>query len=151
MPFIQSRRQFLTTLSLAAAARLFSAPPALAAEGPLETTLLRLVKSPVICLAPEYVAEELLRAEGFTDIRYIELAVGQPDFDAMARGQANFSSTFALELVARDRSRCAGHGARRRACRLLSSCSHSKASAAFVELKGKTVGLEASPPNFLRS
>ena len=26
---------------------------------------------PAICVAPQYVAEELLRAEGFTDVRYV--------------------------------------------------------------------------------
>ena len=33
--------------------------------------------SPGICIAPQYVAEELLRAEGFTDVRYV---VGQAGF-----------------------------------------------------------------------
>ena len=28
-------------------------------------------KAPVTCLAPQYLAEELLHAEGFTDVRYI--------------------------------------------------------------------------------
>ena len=64
-----TRRRFLTTLSLAGAAGLIRAPRALAAEGVLETTSVRLSKIPAICYAPLYVAEELLRAEGFTDIR----------------------------------------------------------------------------------
>jgi NitT/TauT family transport system substrate-binding protein len=149
MPVTQSRRQFLTTLSLAAAARLVSAPPALAAEGPLETTLIRLVKSPVICIAPEYVAEELLRAEGFTDIRYIELAVGQPYFDAMARGEADLSSTFALNWV---NAIDAGApvtvlGGMHIGCYQLFA---QQSLRGIVELKGRTVGLEASPPNFLK-
>jgi NitT/TauT family transport system substrate-binding protein len=38
-------------------------------EAPPETTTIRLVKIPGICVAPQYVAEELLRAEGFTDIQ----------------------------------------------------------------------------------
>jgi NitT/TauT family transport system substrate-binding protein len=44
------------------------------AEPPPETPSLRLYKSPGICLAPQYIAEETLRAEGFTDVQY----VGQP-------------------------------------------------------------------------
>jgi hypothetical protein len=36
MSTMQSRRRFLTTLSLAGAAGLLRAPPALAAEGPLD-------------------------------------------------------------------------------------------------------------------
>src|SRR5947209_1160463 len=67
MPIVQTRRRFLTTLSLAGAAGLVGTPPALAAEGPLETTAIRLGRQPTICVAPQFVAEELLRAEGFTD------------------------------------------------------------------------------------
>ena len=43
----------------------------LADEGPPETTTIRLRRDPAICVAPWYIAEELLRAEGFTDIRYV--------------------------------------------------------------------------------
>ena len=73
----QTRRLFLTTLSLAGAASLIRAPPLLAREEPLETTTVRIAKSSAICIAPQYVAEDLLRAEGFTDIRYVERPVGQ--------------------------------------------------------------------------
>ncbi len=45
--------------------------PHRAAAQPLETTKLRLVKEPSICIAPQYAAEELLRAEGFVDIEYV--------------------------------------------------------------------------------
>ena len=44
-----------------------------AAEPPPETTKIRLVRVPAICLAPEYLAEELLRLEGFTDVEYVEI------------------------------------------------------------------------------
>jgi NitT/TauT family transport system substrate-binding protein len=72
MPMMQSRRRFLTTLSVASAAGLVGAPGLRAAEGLLETTSVRLVRDPGICLAPQYAAEELLRAEGLTDVRYLE-------------------------------------------------------------------------------
>ena len=68
---MQSRRRFLTTTRLACVTSLVRAPHVLAAEGTLETTTVRLVNDTSICIAPEYMAEELLRAEGFTDIRYI--------------------------------------------------------------------------------
>src|SRR5262245_36803585 len=45
-----------------------------AAEPPPEITKIRLVKIPAICLAPEYVAEELLRGEGFSEVSYVEMA-----------------------------------------------------------------------------
>src|ERR1700756_3389068 len=100
MPVTQSRRQFLTTLSLAAAARLALAPAARAAEGPLETTTVRFVKIPGICNAPQYVAEELLQAEGFTDIRYVgPVAAGAPAIAAVARGDADFTVTYAAPLA----------------------------------------------------
>jgi len=96
----QSRRQFLATLSLAAAARLVGQQPALAATEPLETTTVRFAKIPGICNAPQYVAEELLRAEGFTDISYVGLvAAGAPAVDAVARGDADFTVTFAAPLA----------------------------------------------------
>ena len=100
MQITQSRRQFLTTFSLAAATRLVGAPEALAAEGPLETTAVRFVKIPGICNAPQYVAEELLRAEGFTDISYVGLvAAGAPAVAALAHNDADFTVTFAAPLV----------------------------------------------------
>ena len=72
MPTEQSRRHFLASASLAAAAGVLGARGSLADEGPPETTTIRLGKIPGICIAPQYVAEELLRAEGFTDVRYVE-------------------------------------------------------------------------------
>ena len=73
MPMMQTRRRFLTTLSLASATGLVGARPAVAEEGAPEITSVRIQKSPSICNAPRYVAEELLRAEGFTDIRYVSV------------------------------------------------------------------------------
>src|SRR5262249_59917646 len=61
---------FLTTLSFASAASLVRIPSPLAAEGVLETTSVRIANEAGTCQAPLFVAEDLLRAEGFTDIRY---------------------------------------------------------------------------------
>src|SRR5262245_60866209 len=68
---MQSRRDFLTTLSAASAASVLGARTALADEGPPETTTIRLQLDPSPCIAPMYLSEDLLRAEGFTDVRYI--------------------------------------------------------------------------------
>jgi len=70
----RTRRQFLTTASLAGAAVLLRPAPLLAADAPLETTTVRIIKSNAICIAPQYIAEEQLRAEGFGDIRFVEVA-----------------------------------------------------------------------------
>jgi hypothetical protein len=53
---MQTRRRFLTTLSLAGVTALCHGPYVLAAEGALETTSVRLLKFPGICIAPQYVA-----------------------------------------------------------------------------------------------
>ena len=100
MRITQSRRQFLATLSLSGIAGFAGARGALAAEGPLETTKVRFVKIPGICNAPQYVAEELLQAEGFTDVSYVgPVAAGAPAIDAVARGDADFTVTFAAPLA----------------------------------------------------
>jgi NitT/TauT family transport system substrate-binding protein len=69
MQLMQSRRDFLAGLSAAGAASAFGPRAALADERPPETTAIRLLRDPNICFAPLDIAEDLLRAEGFTDIR----------------------------------------------------------------------------------
>ncbi len=77
MQSIQSRRRFLTNLSLASAAAIVGAPKSLHAEPPPETTTVRLAKGRgAVCAAAEYLPGELLRAEGLTDARYVV-----PDWD----------------------------------------------------------------------
>jgi len=98
MPVLQTRRRFLTTVSLAGAAGLLHAPVLQAAEEPLETTTVRLAKRG-LCNAPEYVAEELLRAEGFTEIRYINIP-GATTSEAIAQGEVDLSMGYASYFVA---------------------------------------------------
>lgn len=98
MPMImQSRRQFLTALALAGAGGFAHAPRALGTEEALETTTVRLQKSAAICIAPQYVAEELLRAEGFTDIRYVEGPAGATE--PLAHGDVDFDTNYASNFV----------------------------------------------------
>ena len=52
MPIMQTRRRFLTTLSLAGASGLVRVQPPLAGEGAPEITSVRIQKSPSICNAP---------------------------------------------------------------------------------------------------
>ena len=98
MQLVQTRRRFLGSASLAAAAGVLGARTALADEGPPETTIIRLGKIPGICIAPQYAVEELLRAEGFTDIRYVATDAGRHS-ERMARGELDFSLNFAAPLV----------------------------------------------------
>jgi NitT/TauT family transport system substrate-binding protein len=143
----QSRRQLLTGLSAAGTAGLFHLQPAAAAEGALETTTVRLVNDGSICIAPEYAAEELLRAEGFTDIRY--LPVPQNSFEeTMAHGEADFSTDYAAKhLFAIDRgvpiTVLAG---------VHVGCFELFAKEGIrniADLKGKRVGLKAAPAALL--
>src|SRR5215472_3193990 len=97
MPITHSRRRFLTTASAAGAAALLRPSHVFAAEGALETTTVRIAKIGAICLAPQYVAEELLRAEGFTEIHYVEVPIYF--MPAIGRGEADFSTTLAVDLV----------------------------------------------------
>jgi NitT/TauT family transport system substrate-binding protein len=99
MPMMQTRRRLLTALSLAGAAGLLGARQALAAAAGLETTTVRIAHLPGLCTAPQYVAEELLRAEGFTDVRYVRLAPGNNAPDGIARGEVDFGLNFASVLV----------------------------------------------------
>jgi NitT/TauT family transport system substrate-binding protein len=100
MPTIQTRRRVLTTLSLVGAAGVLRIPRSLAADGLPETTTVQLPKVPIICFAPQYVCEELLRDEGFTDIRYVDISVQeQIDDSALGSGRVDFASNLTLAHV----------------------------------------------------
>jgi NitT/TauT family transport system substrate-binding protein len=98
MQIAQNRRGFLASASLAAAAGSLGARGSLAEAAPPETTTVRLSKIPGVCIAPQYVVEELLRAEGFAEIRYVAVDAGRHS-ERMARGELDFSLNFAAPLV----------------------------------------------------
>src|SRR5207247_5719902 len=64
-----------------------------------ERTTIRLTKNPGICIAPQYVAEDLLRAEGFTDVRYVATNPGISTALSLARGEIDFTPGYAPTLV----------------------------------------------------
>jgi len=66
-----TRRDFVANASALGASSLLGLPRLAAAEPPPETTKVRLFMGPVTCLAPQYVARELLYAEGFTEVQYV--------------------------------------------------------------------------------
>ena len=96
MQIMPSRRDFLASASWAAAAGFLGAHPSLAAEGPPETPTVRIVKQVGSCIAPQYVAEELLRTEGFTDVRFVQ---GQPTAKWVGLGKADFSLSMAPTIL----------------------------------------------------
>ena len=81
-----NRRDFLAHSSALAGASLLSLPYLAHAEPPPETKRIRLMRLPAICAAPQYVAEELLRLEGFEDITYLEIT------DTKTPGAYNFAT-----------------------------------------------------------
>lgn len=96
-----SRREFLGTAALAGSGALLGLQsPSLAAEPPPETTKVRLIRSPDICLAPLYMAEDFLRGEGFTDVQYVQGTGGQDDIKLAATGATDFIGGFVGRHIA---------------------------------------------------
>jgi NitT/TauT family transport system substrate-binding protein len=90
-----SRREFLHGLTLAGTTGLLGVRPGpVVAAPPPETTKLRLLKETGrICWAPQYVAEDLLRAEGFTDVTYVDFPGGAVS-ESLAAAKADLSLHF---------------------------------------------------------
>jgi NitT/TauT family transport system substrate-binding protein len=99
MRISQTRRHFLASASLAAAAGVLGGRGSIADEGPPEVTTIRIAKTLGICSAPQYIAEALLRAEGFTDITYVRTPGGFTVPQMVGRGEIDFASTFAATAV----------------------------------------------------
>jgi NitT/TauT family transport system substrate-binding protein len=71
-----------------------------APEPPLETTRLRLGQTSTVCLAPQYLAQEFLPAEGFTDVSYVQIGVGDLALKPVASGDVDISMNFSGTLIA---------------------------------------------------
>jgi NitT/TauT family transport system substrate-binding protein len=98
-----NRRALLRTSGAVVATSLVGWPWRSAlAEPPPETSRIRLSKVPSICLAPQYAAEDLLRAEGFSDISYVGSGMegsGVPGTQMMSEGGSDIGMNFAAPLV----------------------------------------------------
>lgn len=96
----EQRRALLRGLAAAGALGVGGRAAGSAAEPPAETTRIRLPKVASACVAPVYVAEALLRAEGFTQIDYIGGAAGGiPDAQRMGAGDVDIGMNFAAPLL----------------------------------------------------
>ena len=140
-----ARRRFMASFVAAGAASLIAMPRVSAAEEPLETTTVRLGYIPAACDAPVHAAADLLRAEAFTDVRFVTAAPGLARIEALGRGEFDFTMSFAvtqisaldadvpITIVAGLHAGCfelfAGAGVRR-----------------IADLKGKRVGLASTHP-----
>ena len=76
-------------------------PGAAAAEPPPETTRLRIPWVPSTCRAPEWAAEDLLRAEGFTEVQYLLKDSTEGMARALATGEADIGGHFAAPVILR--------------------------------------------------
>jgi NitT/TauT family transport system substrate-binding protein len=77
-----------------------------AAEPTPETTTIKIGLSPSLCAAPQFVAEELLRSEGFADVQYVRPATPALIWPELASGAmhltAGFSGPFIIRIDAQD-------------------------------------------------
>src|SRR5262245_35168434 len=83
------RRDFITLLGGAAVLGLKS--ESAAAQPHLETTRIRIHDAPVTCFAPIYIAEGLLKAEGFTDVEYVKTPLSEGPTKALAEGRIDIT------------------------------------------------------------
>jgi NitT/TauT family transport system substrate-binding protein len=72
MKTIPSRRSFLARASALGGASLLGAPRLASAEPPPEVGTIRIMRTPALCFAPQFLAEELLRLEGFSEVQYVK-------------------------------------------------------------------------------
>jgi NitT/TauT family transport system substrate-binding protein len=98
MAMMQTRRRLIGGMALAIPAAALPLRRAPALEPPPETTTVRLAKQPVICFAPQYVLEGLLRAEGFTEIRYVDIALPATS-EELGRGHIDFASSLSVNPI----------------------------------------------------
>ena len=77
-------------------------PELVAAEPPPETTTVRLTQNlGGLCWAPQYVAEELLRDEGFTEVQYVKQEGNVGVEKALASGEVDISTNYAASIIVR--------------------------------------------------
>jgi NitT/TauT family transport system substrate-binding protein len=138
-----TRRAFVSGLALGGAGGALgrAARPAAAEPAP-ETTRIRLVQTFSMCQAPQYVAEELLRAEGFTDVQYLKKDGPEAIAGAVASGEADLNLHFSGPLILRlDKGEpLTILGGVHPGCYELFTAQPLKA---LRELKGKTVAIRA--------
>ena len=146
MAMAQTRRRFLAGASLAGGPLLVRAQTAFNANDALETTSVRIVNDGSVCIAPLFAAEELLQAEGFTNVRYVK-AIAERQHEAVIRGELDFCVTFLSGILAVDSGApIVVLGGVHAGCFEL----FARGNIGTVgELKGKSVGLQACPPDLL--
>jgi NitT/TauT family transport system substrate-binding protein len=117
-----------------------------AGEPPPETTKVRLYKFPGLCLAPQYVAEDLLRAEGFTDVQYLDFPEGAVGvYERVGSSAVDFTQWYGVPFVQeieKGRPIVFLAGVHVGCTELFAT----KRIRAFRDLKGKTVAVAVGSP-----
>ncbi|MBC7943954.1 MAG: ABC transporter substrate-binding protein [Burkholderiales bacterium] len=97
-------RKFLSGATLTGTAALLGLKSkSAAAEPPLETTRIRIHDAPITCFAPAFIADELLKAEGFTEVEYVKTPLAEGPNQALAEGQVDIiQNDTAAHLISLD-------------------------------------------------
>lgn len=99
MPYLYNRRKVLAGVSALGAAGLISRPAQ--AEPPPETSTVRLAGYFIEgCDAALYFAEDMLRAEGFTDVQRVTIEAGVDPAIYLARGELDFDWNYGATFLA---------------------------------------------------
>jgi len=93
------RREFIRTTAVGAAVgSSMTRPWSILAEPPPETTTVRIIDVGAGCLAPQMVADDLLKADGFTAVEYVKVK-GSVANKTLSDGGADFLTIDALVFV----------------------------------------------------
>jgi len=98
-PDRSNRRSFLTGSAALCAASLMGASRTVRAEPPPEVSRIRIAHLPTTCLAPQYVAEDLFRLEGFSEVEYVEPSDTATIATDLADGRADIAIKTAPYLI----------------------------------------------------
>jgi NitT/TauT family transport system substrate-binding protein len=72
----------------------------LAAEPPPEVKRIRLMQIGGVCVAPQYVAEDILPGEGFTEVQYVKAPGPGQIYPRLASGEVDISMAFIAPFIA---------------------------------------------------
>jgi NitT/TauT family transport system substrate-binding protein len=94
------RRAFLESAVSVGAGAFFGLRAArAAAEAPPETTRIRLAKYPALCTGPQFIAEQLLRGEGFSNIHYLTRSGLDWHRKSLAAGEIDVLVTYGTDVI----------------------------------------------------
>ncbi|MFN0040772.1 MAG: ABC transporter substrate-binding protein [Burkholderiales bacterium] len=100
-----SRRNFLKQSSALGATSLLGIPGLASAEPPPEVRTVRFIFAPAMCMAPQYIAEVLLRAEGFEHVEYVRTTAPSGKYTKIwlpgqiSEGKADFTMSASPGIV----------------------------------------------------